>query len=236
MQFQNLGNAIESSFVNIFQGAIEALPAIILALLLFILGLFVGSFVGKGVKELLNRIGLNKVLRNKEIERASKRAGYDFNLSSLVAFLLKWFLIIVFTVAALQVLGLAEIEQFLTQVVAYLPQLIAAVIILLIGAVLGDFLENVVEASARTAHVKSASVLGMVAKYAIWVFAAIAALSQLGIAQYFLQTFFTGIIIAAALAFGLAFGLGGRDAAARYLDKVSMEMSGRRNHDNRRDM
>ena len=200
------------------------MPAIILALLLFILGLFIGTFVGKAVKELLNRIGLNKVLQNKEIERASRRAGYEFNLSSLIAFLIKWFLIIVFAVAALQVLGLAQIQDFLSQVVAYLPQLLAAVIILLIGAVLGDFLDNLVQASARTAHVKSANVLGMVAKYAIWVFAAIAALSQMGIAQYFLQTFFTGIIIAAALAFGLAFGLGGREAAARYLERMGSDM------------
>jgi len=235
MQIENLGNAINQSFLSIFQGAIEALPAIILALLLFILGLFIGTFVGKAVKELLNRIGLNKVLQNKEIERASRRAGYEFNLSSLIAFLIKWFLIIVFAVAALQVLGLAQIQDFLSQVVAYLPQLLAAVIILLIGAVLGDFLDNLVQASARTAHVKSANVLGMVAKYAIWVFAAIAALSQMGIAQYFLQTFFTGIIIAAALAFGLAFGLGGREAAARYLERMGSDMSGR-TRDNRRDM
>jgi len=235
MQIENLGNAINQSFLSIFQGAIEALPAIILALLLFILGLFIGTFVGKAVKELLNRIGLNKVLQNKEIERASRRAGYEFNLSSLIAFLIKWFLIIVFAVAALQVLGLDQIQDFLSQVVAYLPQLLAAVIILLIGAVLGDFLDNLVQASARTAHVKSANVLGMVAKYAIWVFAAIAALSQMGIAQYFLQTFFTGIIIAAALAFGLAFGLGGREAAARYLERMGSDMSGR-TRDNRRDM
>jgi hypothetical protein len=234
MQIENLGTAIESSFLNVFQGAVEAIPAILLALLLFILGLFIGSFVGKGIKEILTRIGLNKVLHNNDsFERASKRAGYEFNLASLIAFLVKWFLIVVFTVAALQVLGLAEIQNFLTDVVAYLPQVLAAVIILLIGAVLGEFLQNVVEGSARSAGVKSASMLGIVARWAIWIFAALAALSQLGIAAYFVQTFFTGIIIAAALAFGLAFGLGGRDAASRYLDRMSSEMSGR---DTRRDM
>jgi hypothetical protein len=77
--------------------------------------------------------------------------------------------------------------------------------------------------------------LGIVARWAIWVFAAIAALSQLGIADYFLQTFFTGIIVAAALAFGLAFGLGGRDAAARYLERMQSQISGR-DTDRRRDL
>jgi len=232
MNFDNLGMAIESSFVSVFQGAVEFIPELLLALILFILGLFVGSFVGKGIKEILNRIGLNKVLRNETMERASRRAGYEFNLSNFIGFLVKWFLIIVFTVAALQVLGLGEIEAFLGGVVAYLPQVLAAVIILLIGGILGEFLQNLVQASARTANIRSANMLGIVARWAIWVFAALAALSQLGIASYFVQTFFTGIIVAAALAFGLAFGLGGRDAAGRYLEKMQSEMSGR---DARRD-
>tara|TARA_B100000678_G_scaffold264510_1_gene248091 strand:- start:63 stop:770 length:708 start_codon:yes stop_codon:yes gene_type:complete len=224
--------AVNRAFANVFQGAIEFIPELLLALLLFILGLVVGSFVGKGVKQILNRVGLNKVFHNDTIERASKRAGYEFNLANFLGFLVKWFLIIVFTVAALEVLGLAEIRNFLSEVVSYLPQVLAAVIILLIGGILGEFLQNLVQASARTANLRSASALGIVARWAIWVFAALAALSQLGIAAYFVQTFFTGIIIAAALAFGLAFGLGGRDAAGRYLDRMQSEVSGR---DNRRD-
>jgi small-conductance mechanosensitive channel len=233
MGFQNLGNAIETSFVNVFQGAIEFLPELLLAILLFILGLVVGAFVGRGIQQLLERAGLNGLVRNESVERASKRAGYEFNLARLIGFLLKWFIIIVFSVAALQVLGLAEIQDFLGQVVSYLPRVLGAVIILLIGAVLGEFLQNVISASARSANVRSASALGMIARWSIWVFAALAALSQLGIAAYFVQTFFTGIIIAAALAFGLAFGLGGRDAAGKYLEKMQSEMSGR---DSRRDL
>jgi hypothetical protein len=235
MTFDDLGNAIEASFVSIFTGFIEALPAILLALLLFIAGLIIGAFLGKAIKQILTRVGLNNALHNDAVQKASKRAGYDFNLAGFIAFLVKWFVIIVFTVAALQVLGLAEIQAFLTGVVAYLPQVLAAVIILLIGGVLGEFLQNLVQASARTAHVRSANTLGIVARWAIWVFAAIAALSQLGIADYFLQTFFTGIIVAAALAFGLAFGLGGRDAAARYLERMQSQISGR-DTDRRRDL
>lgn len=227
MGFQNLGNAIETSFVNVFQGAVLFLPNLLLAILLFILGLVVGAFVGRGIQQLLERAGLNNLVRNEGIERASKRAGYEFNLAHLVGFLIKWFVIIVFSVAALQVLELADIQDFLGQVVMYLPRVLGAVIILMIGAVLGEFLQNVISASARTAHVRSASALGLIARWSIWVFAALAALSQLGIASYFVQTFFTGIIIAAALAFGLAFGLGGRDVAAKYLEKMQSEMSGR---------
>ena len=233
MSFENLPNAIELSFTNVLQGAIEFIPELLLAILLFILGIVVGSAIGKGVQQLLERAGLNRLVRNEAVDQVSKRAGYEFNLAKMIAFLLKWFVIIVLSVAALQVLGLGDIENFLGEVVGYLPQVLAAVIILLIGAVLGEFLQNVVNASARSANVRSASVLGLIARWSIWVFAALAALAQLGIAPYFVQTFFTGIIIAAALAFGLAFGLGGRDAAGRYIERMQSEMSGR---DARRDM
>ena len=232
MEIENLGTALESSFVNVLRGAVEFLPELLSAIVLFILGVLIGGLVGKGVRQLLERVGLNRALTSDSVRKVSQRAGYDFNLAKAVAFILKWFIIIVFTVAALQVLGLAEIEAFLSEVVSYLPQVLAAVIILLIGGILGEFLQNLVSGSARSAGVRSASMLGIITRWAIWVFAALAALSQLGIAAYFVQTFFTGIIIAAALAFGLSFGLGGRDAAGRYLERMQSEMSGR---DARRD-
>lgn len=233
MEVENLGSALENSFVNVLQGAVEFLPELLWAIILFVLGLIIGGFIGKGVRQLLERVGLNRALTNESMRKASQRAGYEFNVAKAVGFILKWFIIIVFTVAALQVLGLAEIETFLEEVVLYLPEVLAAVIILLIGGVLGEFLQNIVVGSARSAGFRSANMLGMITRWAIWIFAALAALSQLGIAAYFVKTFFTGIIIAAALAFGLAFGLGGRDAAGRYLERMQSEIAGR---DARRDL
>ncbi|MEK7147993.1 MAG: hypothetical protein AAB758_01720, partial [Patescibacteria group bacterium] len=79
---------------------------------------------------------------------------------------------------------------------------------------------------AKTAGVHSAHFAGAIAKWAIWIFAILVALSQLGIAAAFSQTLFTGLVIAISLALGLSFGLGGQQAAANFLEKLRGEMRG----------
>ena len=96
--------------------------------------------------------------------------------------------------------------------------------ILLVAAVVAEAAERVVTSSAKAASLHAAGFLGKVARYAIWVFAILTALAQLNVATVFVQTLFTGIVIAASLAIGLAFGLGGQAAAARYLDRLHSEI------------
>ena len=123
--------------------------------------------------------------------------------------------------ASFDVLGLNQVNDFLQQVVLlYLPQVIVAVLILLVTALIADAMQSLVVGSAKAAEVKSANFLGSVTKWSIWVFAILMALFQLGVAAPFLQTLFTGFIVALALALGLSFGLGGKDTAKRILEKM----------------
>jgi hypothetical protein len=110
-----------------------------------------------------------------------------------------------------------------------LPQVIVAVLILLVSVVIADAVSKVVVGSAKAAGVRSANFLGTVTRWAIWIFAILAALVQLQIAVSFIQTLFTGVIVALSLAFGLAFGLGGQDAAAKWIEKTRSEI---RDHHN----
>jgi len=103
-----------------------------------------------------------------------------------------------------------------------------AALVLLVAGVLGDLVERVVVTAARTADIRSAHFAGSVAKWAIWIFAVLVALSQLGIATAFSQTLFTGVVIAVSLALGLSFGLGGQEAAARFIERLRGEMTDRR--------
>ena len=89
-------------------------------------------------------------------------------------------------------------------------------------------MQKVAVGSAKAAEVKSASFLGGVTRWAIWVFAILIALSQLGIAAQFMFTLFTGVVAMLALAGGLAFGLGGRDAAQKYLERLRRDISSNR--------
>jgi hypothetical protein len=114
--------------------------------------------------------------------------------------------------------------MFLQQVLAYIPNIIIAALVLVAGTILADFVRKLVSGGASMAHVHSAKMIGNIAYYAIWVLAVVTALDKLGIFGYFGQIIFTGLVVMLALAFGLSFGLGGKDAAARWINKVSDDL------------
>ena len=117
-------------------------------------------------------------------------------------------------------------NTFLRDVVLlYLPNVIVAALMLLAAALVADALQKIVLSSAKAASLGSASFLGGVTKWAIWVFAILAALYQLGVAGPFVQTLFTGFIAMLSIAGGLAFGLGGKEAAARFVEKLRGDIS-----------
>jgi len=106
-----------------------------------------------------------------------------------------------------------------------LPQVIVAVLIILVAAVIAETAQNVIVGGARAAGLRSANLLGSVTRWAIWIFAILAALDQLNVAQALVQTLLTGVVVAISLAVGLAFGLGGQEAAARVIEQFRQDVS-----------
>lgn len=225
MDLQTLGDTISLAFADIWAGAVAFLPTLIAALVIFIIGWIVGSVVDRLIMHLVKVIKLDTALEQAGFGAVVKRAGMNLNSGAFIGGLVKWFIIVAFLVASIEVLGLEQVNVFLQQVVLlYLPQVIVAVLMLLVGIVIADVLSKIVVSSARAANVKSSNVLGAITKWAIWIFALLAALVQLGIAVGFIQTLFTGVVVALSLAFGLSFGLGGQEAAARYIEKIREEI------------
>lgn len=217
-------NVLNASFQGLFYGLVAFIPNLVAALVIFIIGWLIGAGLARVVEQVIAAVKVDQALRAAGVERVIERAGWKMNAGAFLGTLVKWFFIIVFLVAALEVLGLTQVTAFLTTVVlGYLPQVIVAVLILLVAAVVAETAQRVVRGAAAAARMRSANFLGSVARWAIWVFAILAALDQLGISP-FIQTLFTGLVVALALAFGLAFGLGGQQAAARYLEKMGREM------------
>lgn len=220
MFFTTWADVLTQSFQNLFYGLVAFIPNLVAALIIFLVGWLIGAGLGKVVAQVVHSVRVDQALRAAGVDRIVERAGFALNSGAFLGMLVKWFFIIVFLVAALDVLGLTEVTIFLRAVVlGYLPQVIVAVLILLVAAVVAEAAQRVVSGGAAAAHLKSANFLGSVARWAIWVFAVLAALDQLGVTP-FVQTLFTGVVVALALAFGLSFGLGGQAAAAHYLDKV----------------
>jgi hypothetical protein len=214
-------DVINQSFFGLLYGLVAFIPTLIVAIIIFVIGWLVGAGLGRVVAQVVGSLRVDQALRSAGVERVLGRAGFKLDSGAFLGALVKWFFIVVFLIAALDVLHLTVVSLFLSTVVlGYLPQVIAAVLILLVAAVVAEAAERVVSGSAKAADLSSANFLGAIAKWAIWIFAILAALAQLQVATVFVQTLFTGIVVALALALGLSFGLGGQAAAARYIEKV----------------
>jgi len=225
MGVTNWADTLNQSFQGLFSGVIAFIPNLVVAIVIFVVGWLVGKGLARIVAQIINSLRVDQALRSTGLESVLSRAGFELNSGKFLGFLVEWFFIIVFLVASLDVLGLNTVNEFMKEVVlGYLPQVIGAVLILLVAAVVADASERVVTGSAKAASLHSAGFIGKVARYSIWIFAILAALLQLNVAAGFVQTLFSGIVIAVSLALGLAFGLGGQASAARYLEHLHSEI------------
>ncbi|OHA88600.1 MAG: hypothetical protein A3C70_01075 [Candidatus Zambryskibacteria bacterium RIFCSPHIGHO2_02_FULL_43_14] len=230
MLLNTWGQVLALSFQNLWLGVAGFVPNLVIAIIILILGWLVGTLFGRAIWQVFKSLKIDDALRRTGFESFVRRGGIDLDSGAFVGGLVKWFVIVIFLVAALDVLGLSQVNFFLQDVVlGYLPRVLAAALVLLVAGVIGDVTGRVVVTAAKTAGVESAHFVGAVARWAIWVFAVLVALSHLGIAAAFSQTLFTGIVIAVSLALGLSFGLGGQEAASRFIERLRNEMSGKHN-------
>ncbi len=217
--------ALQQSFNNLLWWTVNFIPQFVLAVVIFVVGWFIATLIGRVVAQAIRAIRVDHALRTAGVDDIVTRAGYKLDSGEFIGGLVKWFLIIVVLWAALTVMGLTAVTGFIQ--LALLPLLgrvIVAAFIIMIAAVVAEVTQGVVTGAARAAGIASAGVAGTVARWAIWVFAILAALDQLQIAPGVTQVLSTGIVVALALAFGLAFGLGGQEAAARAIEKARSGM------------
>lgn len=218
-------SGLRTAFSELGNGVIGFIPQFVVAVVIFIVGWAVGSLLGQVVAQIIRSLKIDNLLKSAKVDEVLKRGGFNLDSGRFVGDLVEWFVILVFLVASLDVLGLSQVNEFLRGVVlTYLPQVIVAVLILLVAVVIASAMQRIVVGAAMAAGVRSANFLGAVTKWAIWIFAVLMALLQLNIAGVLIQTLFTGFVVALSLAFGLSFGLGGQQAAAEFIDKVKSEI------------
>lgn len=217
---------LQESFASIGQGIIEFLPRLLVAIVLVIIGYIIAVALGRVIAQIIRSIKVDSALRSTGLDELLHRGGFKLDTGRFIGEIVKWFVIFVFLIPAFQVMGLTTINVFIQRIVIdVIPQVISAVIILVVAALVAQFLQRVVVGAAKAARIKSAGFVGSVTKWSIWVLGILAALVQLGIATVFIQTAYTGVIIALAIAVGLAFGLGGQEVARDILHKVRKEIS-----------
>jgi hypothetical protein len=196
------------------------LPSIILAVFLFVIGWGFGSVLGRAVEHLVAVLRVDRALHRAGFDKLSEQAGIHISVARFFGGVIKWGVIVAFTLTSAEILGLSQVTQLLRDVLVYIPQVIIAAIILVIAMLLGDFVSRIVAHSVRAAGIKG-DFAAQMTKWAIIIVGGIfPALTQLRIAQGLVEVLFTGVVFAVSLALGLSFGLGGRDAAARLIEKV----------------
>lgn len=218
------GDVFNASLQNLWWGFVQFTPKLIVAIVLFIIGWVLGNLVAKAFEQVLTALKVDKLFQSIGADNMLRKAGITLNSGYFVGQLVKWFVIIVFLLPSLSLVGLSEVGDFLRfDVLGFLPKVIVAALVLIIAAIVSDGISAAVSAGAKGMGVSSANMFGTVAKYAVWIFAFIIALGKLGLQDY-MSTLFSGIIAMIALAGALAFGLGGKEVAARFLNKLSDEV------------
>ena len=223
MVIQTWGDVILISLQQVWSSVALFVPMLFGSLLIFFIGLVIAMTMGELAEQLVKGLRVNDLLRKLDLEKTLEKAGWKMDAGKFIGSLVKWFFVIVFLLAAANILGLTQVGDFLRDVLAYLPNVVIATLILIIAAIVADIVEKLLRGS-MTAMGRGVSVAFPLVRWSIWIFALVAALLQLGIAVALIQTLVTGIVAAIAIATGLAFGLGGKDAAGQFIDKVRNEM------------
>jgi len=197
-------------FVDIWAQVATFVPKFIAAILVLLIGMIIAKTLYKLIVKALGSKVDAMVL---PLAGAIERAGYKLRVGHIIGWLVKWFFIIVTLIIALDILGLDQVQSFLTYIALYIPRVIIAAFVVFAGYVLGDFAKKLVKGSTKMVNFKSAAMLGNLTRTVVIIFACIIALEQVGIGASIIQTLFTGFVAMIAIAGGLAFGLGGKEAA-----------------------
>jgi hypothetical protein len=197
----------------------SAVPKIIGFALILIAGWFIASLIERGLAALLRTIRFNHLAERAGLADFVKKMGMNTDAAGMIGLVVKWFVRLIALVVAFDALGLPAVSDVLRQLLLWLPNVIVALVVLVIGGLAARALSNVVRGAANEAGLSNANFLAKAATAVVWAFAVVVAVNQLGIATELVNTLFMAIVGALALGLGLAFGLGGRDTAGEIVHK-----------------
>jgi len=212
----NLVNAINSKINSV----VELAPYILGALAVFLFGWILAIMTSRLIISLAHKVKLDVAAEKIGLKRFLEKQKSKLSPSEVIAKGVKGYLIFLFFIEATKVAGLTQVADFLSNIISYIPQVIIAIFIMLVGIEIGNTLQTVIATSLSFAKTNTANVLGIAAKYTMITFAVLGALSQLQIAEILIQTLFIGFIAMLTISGGLAFGLGGKDVVKELLEDL----------------
>lgn len=212
-------DALWNAFANAIAILLGAIPKIVAFLVIIIIGWIIASIIAKIINTILNTIRFNDLSERSGFSGFVNNVGLKTDASGFISLVVKWFIRLIVLIAAFDALGLPQVSDVLRQFVLWIPNLIVALIIIVIGGLAANALSGLVLGAVKNAQLGNPELLAAVARVAVWGFTIVIAVSQIGVAQTIVNTLFTAVVGALALAVGLAFGLGGRETAAEIVKR-----------------
>ena len=217
MSFEGLSINVSAAVLNSFAAFINFIPSLIGGLIVFVIGLVIAAVIHRIITATLKTIQIEKYLSKYGITKVD---GHDVEWSQILAELARWAIIIIFLVPTLEAWRLGAVNNVLNRVILYIPNVIVAVILALVGLVFAKLAHKVTFSASRSLGKDLANTVALVAQWSLTVFVAFLVLHQLGVAQELLRILFGGLVAMVAIAGGIAFGLGGKETAQKILQSA----------------
>ena len=216
------GDAVLLSISQAMALFLAAIPKIIGFVIILAIGWMVASLVAKGAAALLRTVRFNDMAQKSGFAGFVRNTGVQTDSAGFIADIAKWFVRLIALVVAFDALGLPAVSDVLRQLLLWLPNLAVAIVVLIIGGLAANTLAGLVRGATAEADLGNPGLLANIARVAVWAFAIVVAVNQIGIARELVNTLFMATVGAAALALGLAFGIGGKDTASSPLKPATM--------------
>lgn len=217
MSFEDLSTDVSAAVLNSLAAFINFIPSLIGGLIVFVIGLVLAAVVYRIITATLKAVQVEKYLSRYGITKVD---GHDVEWSQILAELARWSIIIIFLIPTLEAWRLGAVNNVLNRVILYIPNVIVAVILALVGLVFAKLAYKVAFSASRSLGKDLANTVALVAQWSLTVFVAFLVLHQLGVAQELLRILFGGLVAMVALAGGIAFGLGGKETAQKILQSA----------------
>jgi hypothetical protein len=203
------------------------LPVLLGALVILIVGWLVAKAIKQLVEWLLTTVRFDVLADKSGITEVLRKGNLNTTASQVVSGLVYWLIMIMVLVIVVNALGLPKASDILTSLFAYVPKVIGALFVLVVAMFLANFVSGIVRTAAGNANLPRPEMFAGISRWAIIIFAGTISLGELGIATLLVTTTFNIILGGVCLALALAFGLGGKDAAAKYIEELKQRRSGK---------
>lgn len=212
-------NAFVNAYTSVLAQVLGFLPTLLAAIIVFLLGLLLAKWSKKLVVSLFGSLHLGNLLGKTGLKNFLDKAEIQIKIEEILGNIVKWLIIFIFFIATVNILGLESVSAVLNTVLAAIPRILSAAFILTAGILLAGLVESLVKGSVGQVDTKLGRISGKFASWLVMIFAILAGINELGIAQSLINTIFIGVVAMLSLGFGLAIGLGAKDLVGQLLQE-----------------